>query len=72
MPVNREASSEESEHVGLLFASHAAVASVGIQKREQMAQIVAIGDVIGQTKRRLIVRYDHQRRPSVHASHTRL
>jgi GAF domain-containing protein len=49
---------DESEHVGLLFASHAAVAFAGIQKREQMTQIIATGDLIGQAKGRLIERYD--------------
>jgi hypothetical protein len=49
---------DESEHVGLLFASHAAVAFAGIQQREQMTQIIATGDLIGQAKGRLIERYD--------------
>jgi hypothetical protein len=48
---------DESEHVGLLFASHAAVAFAGIQKREQMSQVIATGDLVGQAKGRLIERY---------------
>lgn len=49
---------DESEHVGLLFASHAAVAFAGVQKKEQMSEIIAIGDLVGQAKGRLIERYD--------------
>jgi transcriptional regulator with GAF, ATPase, and Fis domain len=49
---------DESEHVGLLFASHAAVAFAGIQKHDQMTQVIATGDLIGQAKGRLIERFD--------------
>jgi GAF domain-containing protein len=49
---------DESEHVGLLFASHAAVAFAGIQKRDQMMNVIATGDLIGQAKGRLIERYN--------------
>jgi transcriptional regulator with GAF, ATPase, and Fis domain len=49
---------DESEHVGLLFASHAAVALAGVQKHQQLTQGMATRDLIGQAKGRLMERYD--------------
>jgi len=48
---------EESEHVGLLFASHAAVAFADAQKIGQLSQAVATRDLIGQAKGILMERY---------------
>lgn len=44
----RDAFSDASEHVGLLFASHAAVAMAGAQQLEQLRQAVGTRDRIGQ------------------------
>lgn len=49
---------DESEHIGLLFASHAAVAFAGVRKQEQLAAGMATRDLIGQAKGRLMERYD--------------
>jgi len=48
---------DESEQVGLLFASHAAVAFAGVRKEAQLAQAVASRDLIGQAKGILMERY---------------
>jgi hypothetical protein len=48
---------EESEQVGLLFVSHAAVAMAGAQKRDQLAEGMATRDLIGQAKGILMERY---------------
>lgn len=48
---------EESEHVGLLFVSHAAVAMASAQKQDQMAEGLATRDLIGQAKGILMERY---------------
>jgi transcriptional regulator with GAF, ATPase, and Fis domain len=48
---------EESEHVGLLFVSHAAVAMAGAQKHDQMVAGLATRDLIGQAKGILMERY---------------
>ena len=48
---------DESEQVGLLFASHAAVAYAGVRKEAQLAQAVASRDLIGQAKGILMERY---------------
>ena len=55
----REANSftEESEHVGLLFVSHAAVAMAGAQKQDQLMEGLATRDLIGQAKGILMERY---------------
>jgi hypothetical protein len=42
---------DESEQVGLLFASHAAVAYAGVRKEAQLARAVDSRDLIGQAKR---------------------
>jgi GAF domain-containing protein len=48
---------DESEQVGLLFASHAAVAFAGVRKEAQLAQAVISRDLIGQAKGILMERY---------------
>ena len=48
---------DESEHVALLFASHAAVAMAAAQQEEQLRQAVNTRDLIGQAKGILIERY---------------
>ena len=48
---------DESEQVGLLFVSHAAVAFAGVRKEAQLAQAVVSRDLIGQAKGILMERY---------------
>jgi transcriptional regulator with GAF, ATPase, and Fis domain len=48
---------DESEQIGLLFASHAAVAYAGVRKEAQLAKAVASRDLIGQAKGILMERY---------------
>ena len=48
---------DESEQVGLLFASHAAVAYAGVRKEAQLGEAVASRDLIGQAKGILMERY---------------
>ena len=48
---------DESEHVGLLFASHAAVAFAGAQKMDQLKAAIDHRDLIGQAKGILMERY---------------
>ncbi|MFE9750482.1 GAF and ANTAR domain-containing protein [Saccharothrix saharensis] len=48
---------DESEHVGLLFAGHAAVALATAQEREHMAEAVQTRDLIGQAKGILMERH---------------
>ena len=48
---------DESEQVGLLFASHAAVAYAGVRKEAQLAKAVVSRDLIGQAKGILMERY---------------
>jgi transcriptional regulator with GAF, ATPase, and Fis domain len=48
---------EESDHVGALFAAHAAVAFAGAQKQEQLTRALATRDLIGQAKGILMERY---------------
>ncbi len=48
---------DESEQVGLLFASHAAVAYAGVRKEAQLAQALGSRDLIGQAKGILMERY---------------
>ncbi|MGI3784107.1 MAG: ANTAR domain-containing protein, partial [Janthinobacterium lividum] len=48
---------EESEQVGLLFASHAAVAFADAQKMDHLDRAVASRDLIGQAKGMLMERY---------------
>jgi transcriptional regulator with GAF, ATPase, and Fis domain len=53
----RSAFDEESEHVGLLFASHAAVAMSGAQQKEHLSNAVSARDLIGQAKGILMERH---------------
>ena len=48
---------EESEHVALLFASHAAIAMAGAQQQEQLRAAIEFRDLIGQAKGILMERY---------------
>lgn len=48
---------DESEQVGLLFASHAAVAFAGAQKLDELGRSVDSRDLIGQAKGILMERY---------------
>ena len=52
-----DAFSDESEHVGLLLASHAAVALASAQREEHLLQAVETRDLIGQAKGVLMERY---------------
>jgi GAF domain-containing protein len=52
-----DAFNDESEQVGLLLASHAAVAMAGAQREEQLLQAMATRDLIGQAKGILMERY---------------
>jgi len=52
-----EAFDDESEQVGLLFASHAAVAFAGAQKVDHLHRALDSRDVIGQAKGILMERY---------------
>ena len=49
---------DESEQVGLLFASHAAVAYAGVRKEAQLAKAIDSRDLIGQAKGILMERYN--------------
>lgn len=48
---------DESEQIGLLFASHAAVAYADAKKIDSLAQAIATRDLIGQAKGILMERY---------------
>lgn len=48
---------DESEHIGLLFATHAAVAMAGSRARHQLTLAVATRDLIGQAKGILMERH---------------
>lgn len=48
---------EESEHIGLLVAAHAAVVFAGTQKADQLRDAAASRDLIGQAKGILMERY---------------
>jgi transcriptional regulator with GAF, ATPase, and Fis domain len=52
-----DAFDDESEHVGLLLASHAAVAMAGVQQREHLRDAMNTRDLIGQAKGILMERY---------------
>jgi transcriptional regulator with GAF, ATPase, and Fis domain len=52
-----DAFDDESEQVGLLFASHAAVAFASAQRMSHMVEAVATRDLIGQAKGVLMERY---------------
>ena len=48
---------EESEDIGLLFVSHAAVAMAGAQKLDELAKSIDTRDIIGQAKGILMERH---------------
>ena len=48
---------DESEQIGLLFASHAAIAYAGVRKEAQLLHALTNRDVIGQAKGILMERY---------------
>jgi GAF domain-containing protein len=52
-----DAFNDESEHVGLLLASHAAVAMASAQREERLLRAVETRDLIGQAKGILMERY---------------
>jgi transcriptional regulator with GAF, ATPase, and Fis domain len=52
-----DAFDDESEHVGLLFASHAAVAMAGAQRNERLNRAIGTRDLIGQAKGILMERH---------------
>lgn len=47
----------ESEHIGMLFAAHAAVAMAGARRQENLARALTLRDVIGQAKGILMERH---------------
>jgi GAF domain-containing protein len=53
-----QAFDEDSEEIGLLFASHAAVALAGAEHEENLREAVATRDLIGQAKGILMERYN--------------
>ncbi|MGI5155337.1 ANTAR domain-containing protein [Microbispora sp. CA-102843] len=53
----KNAFDDESEHVGLLFAAHAAVAMSGARQQEQLRHAIAVRDLIGQAKGVLMERH---------------
>jgi len=48
---------EDSEHIGLLYAAHAAVAYAAAQRQDQLQAAVDTRDLIGQAKGILMERY---------------
>jgi transcriptional regulator with GAF, ATPase, and Fis domain len=48
---------EQSEHIGLLFAAHAAIAYAGARKQEDLERALDARDVIGQAKGILMERF---------------
>ena len=54
---HRHAFDEDSEYVGLLFASHAAVAMSGAHQQEHLNKAIAARDIIGQAKGILMERH---------------
>jgi transcriptional regulator with GAF, ATPase, and Fis domain len=52
-----DAFSDESEQVGLLFATHAAVAMADAQKQQHLTRAIAVRDLIGQAKGILMERH---------------
>jgi GAF domain-containing protein len=65
---------DESEHVGLLFASHAAIAMAGAEQEQQLRSALYTRDLIGQAKGILMERFkvtgDRAFRLLVHVSQT--
>ena len=54
---DKHAFDENSEHIGLLFAAHAAVAMSGAQQEEHLHRALAARDLIGQAKGMLMERH---------------
>jgi GAF domain-containing protein len=52
-----DAFDDESEHVALLFATHAAVAMAGAHREQGLQRAIVSRDTIGQAKGRLMERY---------------
>jgi transcriptional regulator with GAF, ATPase, and Fis domain len=52
-----DAFSDESEQVGLLFATHAAVAMADAQQHQHLSRAIAVRDLIGQAKGILMERH---------------
>jgi transcriptional regulator with GAF, ATPase, and Fis domain len=52
-----DAFTDESEQVGLLFATHAAVAMADAQKKQHLTRAIAVRDLIGQAKGILMERH---------------
>jgi transcriptional regulator with GAF, ATPase, and Fis domain len=52
-----DAFDDESEHVGLLFAAHAAVAMAGARNERNLARAISMRDLIGQAKGILMERH---------------
>jgi GAF domain-containing protein len=52
-----DAFTDESEQVGLLFASHAAVAMADAQTQQHLTRAIAVRDLIGQAKGILMERH---------------
>jgi GAF domain-containing protein len=67
-----DAFDDESEHIALLFASHAAVALAGAQQQERLHRALGTRDLVGQAKGILMERFkltgDEAFRVLVHAS----
>jgi transcriptional regulator with GAF, ATPase, and Fis domain len=54
---NTDAFTDESEQVGLLFATHAAIAMADAQTKQQLTRAMAVRDLIGQAKGILMERH---------------
>jgi GAF domain-containing protein len=54
---DKNAFDDDAEHIGLLFASHAAVAMSGAQREEHLTKAIHARDVIGQAKGILMERH---------------
>jgi transcriptional regulator with GAF, ATPase, and Fis domain len=54
---DKNAFGDDAEHIGLLFASHAAVAMSGAQREEHLTKAMQARDVIGQAKGILMERH---------------
>jgi transcriptional regulator with GAF, ATPase, and Fis domain len=54
---DKHAFDDESEHIGLLFAAHAAVAMSGARQEEHLNKAIAARDLIGQAKGILMERH---------------
>jgi AmiR/NasT family two-component response regulator len=52
-----DAFTDESEQVGLLFATHAAVAMADAKQHQQLTRAIAVRDLIGQAKGILMERH---------------